>query len=175
VEGLNTGRLSQTKYYHSNSSTETTIIRRHHPLINQQLALLSVGKKTVTVRIPDGSSMKILRRWTDVDGIACTDLNGDSEISVHGLKELLGLFMALRARIGDDSEMIATEQSTVEVSDDEATTVGISRTRMSGNDMGAVPRTCQRRAHPTGGTADGSCIGGADSGLASEQQQSGGE
>lgn len=33
--------------------------------------------------------MKILRRWTDVDGIACTDLNGDSEISLHGLKELL--------------------------------------------------------------------------------------
>ena len=35
--------------------------------------------------------MKILRRWTDVDGIACTDLNGDSEISPYGLKELLSL------------------------------------------------------------------------------------
>ena len=169
------GRLSQTKYYHSNSASKTTIIRRHHPLINQQLALLSVARKTVTVRLPDGSSMKILRRWTDVDGIACTDLNGDSEISVHSLKELLSLFMAVRERIGDDSEMIATEQSTVEVSDDEATTVGVSRTGMSGNDMGAVTRTCQRRAHATGGTADGSCISGADSGLAGEQQQSGGE
>jgi len=119
--------------------------------------------------------MKILRRWTDVDGIACTDLNGDSEISVHGLKELLSLFMALRARIGDDSEMIATEQSTVEVSDDETTTVGVSRTRMSGDDMGAVPRTGQRRGHPTGGAADGSRMGGADSGLASRQRQPGGE
>jgi len=169
------GRLSQTKYYHSNFSTRTTIIRRHHPLINQQLALLSVARKTVTVRLPDGSSMKILRPWTNVDGIACTDLNGDSEISVHGLKELLSLFMALRERISTDSEMIATEQSTVEVVDDETTTVGVSRTRMSGNDMGAVPRTCQRRAHPTGGAADGSCTGGADSDLASGQRQSGGE
>ena len=169
------GIQSQTKYSLLNSSSKTTIIRRHHPLIKQELALLSVGKKTVVVRLADGSSMKILRRWTDVDGIACTDLNGDSEISLQGLKELLSLFMALRERMGKDSEMIATEQSTVEVSDDEATTVGVSRTRMSGNDMGAVPRARQRRGHPTSGTADGSCIGGADSGLASGQQQPGGE
>jgi hypothetical protein len=167
------GRLSQTKYYHSNISTKTTITRRHHPLINQQLALLSVGRKTVTVRLPDGSSMKILRPWTDVDGIACTDLNGDSEISLQGLKELLSLFMALRERKGDDSEMIATEQSTVEVSNDEATTVGVSRTRMSGNVVGAVPQRRQRRGHPTGVAADGSCIGGADSGVAREQQPGG--
>ena len=169
------GRLSQTKYYHSNSASKTTIIRRHHPLINQQLALLSVARKTVTVQLPDGSSMKILRPWTDVDGIACTDLNGDSAISVHGLKELLSLFMALRERSGDDSEMIATEQSTEEVSDDETTTVGVSRTGMSGSVVAAVPGTGQRRAHPTGGTADGSHISGADSGLASGQGQSGGE
>jgi len=166
------GRLSQTKYYYSNSASKTTIIRRHHPLSNQELALLSVARKTVTVRLPDGSSMKILRPWTNVDDIACTDLNGDSEITVHGLKELLSLFMALRERSGDDSEMITTEQPTLEVSDDEATTVGVSRTGMSGNDMGAVPRARQRRVHPTGGTADGSGIGGADSGLASEQRQS---
>jgi len=118
--------------------------------------------------------MKILRRWTDVDGIACTDRNGDSEISLYGLKELLSLFMALRKRMGNDSEMIATEQFTVEVSDDEAITVGVSRTRMSGNVVGAVPRTCQRGGHSTGGAADGSRIGVADSGVAS-RQQSGGE
>ena len=167
------GRQSQTKYYLSNSSSKTTIIRRHHPLINQELALLSVGKKTVVVRLPDGSSMKILRPWTDVDGIACTDLNGDLEISLHGLKELLSLFMALRERMGDDSEMIATLQATVEAGDDEATTVGVSRTRMSGNVVEAVPRTGQRRGHPTGGAVDGSRIGGADSGVASGQQPGG--
>ncbi len=169
------GIQSQTKYSLSNSSTKTTIIRRHHPLINQKLALLSVGRKTVVVRLPDGSSMKILRRWTDVDGIACTDLNGDSEISLYGLKELLSLFMALRERMGNNSEMIATEQSTVEVSDNEATTVGVSRTGMSGNLVGAVPRTCQRGGNSTGGAADGSSIGGTDSGVASRQQQPGGE
>ena len=175
MEDLNTGRLSQTKYYHSNSASKTTIIRRHHPLINQQLALLSEGKKTVVVRLPDGSSMKILRRWTDVDGIACTDLNGDSEISLRGLKELLSLFMALRVRMDDGGEMIATEQSTVEAGDDEATTVSVSRTRMSGNVVAAVPRTGQRRGHPTGRAADGSRISGADSGVANGPPPPGGE
>ena len=42
--------------------------------------------------------MKILRRWTDVDGVACTELAGDSVLSLRGLRELLGLFMALRER-----------------------------------------------------------------------------
>jgi len=169
------GRQSQTKYYLSKSSTKTTIIRRHHPLINQQLALLSVGKETVVVRLPDGSSMKILRRWTDVDGIACTDLNGDSEISLTGLQELLSLFLALRARSGEDGEMIATEQSNVEVGDDEATTAGVCRTGMSGDVVGTVPRSRQRRSHPPGGAADGARIGGADSGVASGPPQPGGE
>jgi len=41
----------------------------------------------------------------------------------------------------------------LEVGDDEATTVGVSRTRMSGNVVAAVPRTRQRRGHPTGGAA----------------------
>ena len=134
---------------------------------------MCVGNKTVVVRLADGSSMKILRRWTDVDGIACTDLNGDLELSLHGLKELLNLFMAVRGRVGDDSEMIATEQCTVEVGDDEATTVGVSRTRLSEKGVGAVPETCQRRGHPTGGATDGSRIGDADWDVASEQQPGG--
>jgi len=98
--------------------------------------------------------MKILRPWTDVDGIACADLNGDSEISVQGLKELLNLFMALRVRMSVGGEMIATEQSTEEVVDDETTTVGVSRTRMSGDVVAAVPQARPRRAHPTGGAAE---------------------
>jgi hypothetical protein len=108
----NTGRLSQTKYYLSNFSSTTTIIRRHHPLHGQALKLLSVGKTTVVVRLADGSSMKILRRWTDVDGVACTELAGDSVLSLRGLHELLGLFVALRERTGRQAaiagEMITT-------------------------------------------------------------------
>ena len=92
------GTLSQTKYYLSNLPSETTVIRRHHSLNGQKLALLSGGKTRVVVRLPDGSSLKILRRWTDIDGPDCVDLSGNSALSVQGLKELLSLFMALRER-----------------------------------------------------------------------------
>ena len=86
-------RPEQTKYYLSNLPSETTV-RRHHSLNGQKLALLFV------VRLPDGSSLKILRRWTDIDGPDCVDLSGKA-LSVQGLKELLSLFMALRERTGE--------------------------------------------------------------------------
>ncbi len=130
------GRLSQTKYYLSDFSSKTTIIRRHHPINGQELELLSVGKTTVVVRLRDGSSMKILRRWTDVDGVVCTELAGDSELSLRGLRELLSLFMVLRERTCRQttiaSEMIAPAQSNVEAGDDDqAKTVGVPRARVS--------------------------------------------
>ncbi len=94
----NTGRLSQTKYYLSDLPAKTTIVRRHHPLQGQALDLLSLGKTMIVVRLPDSSSLKISRRWSDLDGVACAELTGDSQLSVKGLRELLSLFMALRER-----------------------------------------------------------------------------
>ncbi len=99
----NTGRLSQTKYYLSDFPAKTTIVHRHHPLEGQALNLLSLGKTMIVVRLPDGSSLKILRRWTDLDGVACAELTGDSQFSVKGLRELLSLFMALRERTQNES------------------------------------------------------------------------
>ena len=130
------GRLSQTKYYLSDFSSKTTIIRRHHPLNGQELEMLSVGKTMVVVRLRDGSSMKILRRWTDVDGVACTELAGNSVLSLRGLRELLSLFMALRERTCRHptmtGEMIATAQCNVEVADDDqAERVDVARARVS--------------------------------------------
>jgi len=169
------GSLSQTKYSLSNFASTTTIIRQHHPLHDQKLTLLSMGKTTVVVRLADGSSMKIPRRWTDVDGNACAELTGDSEISLQGLKELLSLFLVLRERTGNDNEMIATVQSNAEGGDDEAKMHGISRASVSRSAVGDVPRTRQRRGHTAACAADGSRIGGADSGVKSGEQKSGGE
>ena len=168
------GSLLQTKYYLSNSSSKTTIIRRHHPLYDQQLELLSVGKTAAVVRLPDDSSMKIPRHWTDVDSSTCTELVGESEISLHGLKELLSLFMVLRDRIGNDSEIIAAVQSNAEGGDDETKKFGISRARVSRSVVGDVPEKRQRRGHTAACAADGSCIGGADSSVKSRQQEAGG-
>ena len=85
------GRLSQTKYYLSNLPSKITIIRRHHPLEGEQLDVLTAGKATIVVRLTDGSSLKLPRRWTDADDVACTELSGDSPFTLHGLRELLTL------------------------------------------------------------------------------------
>lgn len=78
-------------------------MRRHHPLQGQTLDLLSPGKAKIVVRLPDGSSMKIRRHWTDLDGVACAELTGNSQLSLKGLRELLSLFLALRERTHNES------------------------------------------------------------------------
>ena len=52
----------------------------------------------MVVRLPDGSSLKLPRRWTDADGPACTELSGNSPFALRGLRELLMLFLSLRQR-----------------------------------------------------------------------------
>jgi hypothetical protein len=174
------GRLSQTKYYLSNFSSTTTITRRHHPLNGQELDLLSVGKTTVVVRLSDGSTMKILRWWTDVDGVACTELAGGSVLSLRGLHELLGLFTALRERTGRQAaitgEMIKTARSNGEaVDDDQAETIGVSRDGVSRGAVGAVSGTGEARGHAAVCAVDGVRIGGADSGVENTPEKPGGE
>ena len=93
------GRLSQTKYYLSDCPSTITVIRRHHPLAGQRLEVLSAGKACVVARLADGSSLKLPRRWTDADGAACTELAGQAQIGVAGLRELLTLVTALRRGI----------------------------------------------------------------------------
>ncbi|MGH8525741.1 MAG: DUF5372 family protein, partial [Gammaproteobacteria bacterium] len=59
--------MSQTKYFLSDLPSKITIIRRHHPLRGQELEVLSAGKVWVVVRLGNGSTAKIPRRWTDAD------------------------------------------------------------------------------------------------------------
>ena len=131
VVGSSTGRLSQTKYYLSYPPATITIIRRHHPLEGRHLDVLSAGRATVVVSLTDGSSLKLPRRWTDADGIACTDLSGDSPFTLHGLRELLRLFIALRERArGAGSEHDAKIDSPHDGArrvDVQATTIGVHR------------------------------------------------
>jgi hypothetical protein len=45
-----------------------TIIRRHHPLRGQLFEVLQGGRERITIRLQDGTSMRIPRDWTDADG-----------------------------------------------------------------------------------------------------------
>ena len=124
--------------------------------------------------------MKILRRWTDVDGVAGTELVGDSEITLRGLHELLDLFTALRERTGRQAtsagEMIKIAQSKEEaVDDDQAETVGVLRDGVSRDAVGAITGTREARGHATLRSTDGARVGGADSSVKNEPEEPGGE
>ena len=167
--GWNMGRLSQTKYCLSDPTSTTTVVRRHHPLCGQKLELLFCGgKRTVTVRLHDGSSMKLPRRWTDLDAPPCQELGGDSRVCLKGLCELLSVFASVSARArGETSiaaEQIMSAHPSVETSDDQAKAVGVSRT--TGPRIGVGEAS---RASPSGGdaalrTVDESHIGAANCG-----------
>ncbi len=93
------GRLSQTKYILHNIEPRIRVIRRHHPLVSQDLEVLSASKTAVVVRLLNGSSLKVPRQWTDADGAqACPELQGESRFSIQGLREFLHLLEALRKR-----------------------------------------------------------------------------
>ena len=84
------GLLSQTKYKLKRTPERVTITRLHHPLVSQQLEVLMEGNERIVVRLPDGSPMKIPRRWTDADGPAAPEprVHGGT-FSAESLRELI--------------------------------------------------------------------------------------
>ncbi len=73
--------------------------RSHHPLRGQDLEVLTVDKKHVVVRAPDGLSLKLPRLWTDVDGAdGDGDCSGDAIFTVESLRALGVLLEALAQR-----------------------------------------------------------------------------
>ena len=75
--------------------------RRHHPLRGQEFEVLTLDKKHVVVRAPDGLSLKLPRLWTDVDGADGEgDWSGDAVFTVESLRALAVLLEALTQRAG---------------------------------------------------------------------------
>ena len=73
------------------------MVRRHHPLQGQRFEVLIEGKKHLAIRLQDGSSMRILRDWTDVDG---KSIEGEPAFSAtltsEAIRELIELVDAVR-------------------------------------------------------------------------------
>jgi len=60
---------------------------------------LSASKSVVVVRLANASSLKIPRLWTDADGARSSpELQGESTLSVGGLRDLLELLEGLHKR-----------------------------------------------------------------------------
>jgi hypothetical protein len=75
-----------------------TVTRRHHPLRGQALDVVSRGRTQLVVRLRDGTSMRMPRAWTDVDG-APPQHTADGIFTADALRALLDLVDALRTRV----------------------------------------------------------------------------
>ena len=95
---LSEGRLSDTKYIIRDIAEQVTIIRPHHPLQQQPLEVLRGGKRKITVKHPDGASMRIPREWTDADGVNSDSNDRNCVFTTEALRRLIGLVDALLKR-----------------------------------------------------------------------------
>jgi len=100
VAASSTGRLSQTAYILRDTPERVKVTRRHHPLRDRELdVLIQQGKTLLVVRLPDGSTMRIARAWTDADGVAPPEeLSVTCIYTPESLRDLIRLVDALRAR-----------------------------------------------------------------------------
>ncbi len=99
VEFSPEGRLSQTKYYLKDSPLWVKITRPHHPLLDQPLEVLNASKQYLVVRLPDTSTMKLPRAWTDANGAPDSgELRGSEIFTIEALRELTDLVAVLKNR-----------------------------------------------------------------------------
>lgn len=75
------------------------MIRRHHPLLGEQLPVLQVLNGVLVVQLRDGSSLRVLRSWTDADGGAAPQpSDGNGVLTVSSLRDLMVTVSALKGR-----------------------------------------------------------------------------
>ena len=73
-----------------------TVTRLHHPLQGQVLDVVNRGRTQIVVRLGDGTSMRLPRAWTDVDGAPSQHI-AETIFTADALRALLDLVDALRA------------------------------------------------------------------------------
>ena len=93
------GRSSHTKYDLQNLPERVEVTRRHHPLFGRELEVIRANKVMLTIRLRDGSTMKVPRAWTNagratgvVEPPCCSVLTNE------GVRELIDLVSAMRRR-----------------------------------------------------------------------------
>jgi len=75
------------------------VTRRCHPLYGQELEVVNANKAVLTIRQPDGSTMKIPRTWTNAGpAMAVGPPSMGSVFTVEAVRDLIALLGALRHR-----------------------------------------------------------------------------
>ena len=76
-----------------------TITRPHHPLHGHAFEVLMGGNERITIRLADGTSLRVARRWTDADGVVPSDgKRRDRCFTVDSLRRLVLLVEAFLSR-----------------------------------------------------------------------------
>jgi hypothetical protein len=72
------------------------LTRRHHPLEGHLLDVVEGGRVQLIVRLGDGTTMRVPRAWTDIDGDSVPA--NDTLCTLDSLREVIELIEALRRR-----------------------------------------------------------------------------
>src|SRR5437773_2176422 len=93
------GRSSHTKYDLQNLPERVEVTRRHHPLFGRELEVIRANKVMLTIRLHDGSTMKVLRAWTNAGrATRVVEPPRCSVLSNEGVRGLIDLVSAMRRR-----------------------------------------------------------------------------
>jgi hypothetical protein len=93
------GRSFHTKYYLENLPERVEVTRRHHPLFGRELEVIRANKVMLTIRLHDGSTMKVLRAWTNAGrATRVVEPPRCSVLSNEGVRGLIDLVSAMRRR-----------------------------------------------------------------------------
>jgi len=93
------GRSFHTKYHLQNLPERVEVTRRHHPLFGRELEVIRANKVMLTIRLHDGSTMKVLRAWTNAGrATRVVEPPRCSVLSNEGVRGLIDLVSAMRRR-----------------------------------------------------------------------------
>jgi hypothetical protein len=99
VEFSRGGRSSHTKYSLQDLPPRVEVTRRHHPLYGQELEVIRANKVVLTIRLPDSSTMKMPRAWTNAAGeTGVVQQSASSVFTAEGVRDLIMIVGALSQR-----------------------------------------------------------------------------
>jgi len=76
------------------------VTRRHHPLYGRELEVIHADKVVLTIRLANGSTMKLPRAWTNAGGAtpAVVEPTRCNVFTIEALRELIDLVRTLQHR-----------------------------------------------------------------------------
>ena len=92
------GRSFHTKYSLQDLPPRVEVSRQHHPLYGRELEVIHANKVILTIRLADGSTMKMPRAWTNAGGARSMVEPSHGSVFIEAVRELIDLVSALRRR-----------------------------------------------------------------------------